>query len=140
MAIGLVLVACGASTGAQQQSAAVSGGCGPQYVATADAGSHIGQEVTVCGEVKDYYYSQSGKGKPALLMFDATVGRRQSAGMEKLPEVFSSVIFREDGKSFPPHFGSVYSGKMLCATGVVEMLDEKPVIVARSPDQIKVGC
>ncbi len=60
--------------------------------------------------------------------------------MEKLPDVFSVVIFRSAGKSFPPHFGNVYSGEMLCTTGVVELYDENPVIIASTPDQIKVGC
>jgi len=136
----LVLAGCGALTDVQQPAAADSAGCDAKYVPTAEAGNHIGQEVTVCGQVKDYYYSQSGVDKPTLLLFDAGVGRRQSAGMEKLPDVFSVVIFRSAGKSFPPHFGSVYSGEMLCTTGVVEMYDEKPVIIASTPDQIKVGC
>ncbi len=121
----LVLAGCGASTDVQQPAAADSAGCDAKYVLTAEAGNHIGQEVTVCGEVRDYYYSQSGADKPTLLLFDAGVGRRQS-GMEKLPDVFSVVIFRSAGKSFPPHFGNVYSGEMLCTTGIVELYDEKP--------------
>ena len=73
-------------------------------------------------------------------MFDQSVGRRQSGGMEKLPDVFSVVIFRKDGKNFPTHFGSFYSGKTICTTGIIEIHDAKPVIVATTPGQSEVDC
>ena len=138
----LVLVACGASGAsneAQQPTAAASGICDPQDVASTDAGNHVGKEVTVCGKVKDYFYIQDSRDKPTLLIFDAPVDRRRS-GMENLPEVFSVVIWRKDSKSFPTQFGSFYVGEMLCTTGVIEIYDDNPVIIASTPDQIKVGC
>ena len=75
----LVLVACGVATEAQQPTAAVSPTCAAQYVASTEAGNHIGQEVTVCGEVKDYYYIDRGPDKPTLLIFDQSVVRRGQA-------------------------------------------------------------
>ena len=60
--------------------------------------------------------------------------------MFKFSDPFSVVILRKDWKTFPPNFGPLYSGKMVCATGVVETYDDRPVIIASTPDQIKVGC
>ena len=138
-----VLVGCGASSQAQQPAASVSNDCDAQYVATVDAGAHLGQAVTVCGKVRDYFYAQFSPDKPTYLLFDAPVSRRKGlkwSGAGNIPDVFSVVIWRTDSKSFPTHFGAVYSGKMLCTTGIVETYDDKPVIVASTPDQIRVGC
>ena len=134
----VVLAACGASTDAQQPAAAA---CDARYVATTEAGNHIGQAVTVCGEVSDYYYVQTRPDKPTLLLFDQGVVRRGAgADRVKFPDAFSVVIWRSDSKNFPANFGSLYSGKIVCTTGVVEKYDDRPVIVASTPDQIKVGC
>ena len=138
MVLMVVLLGCSGSSHAPSSSVVVS--CSPEHIATVEARNHVGKQATVCGKVIDYYFVQASKDKPTLLMFDQSVGRRQSGGMEKLPDVFSVVIFRKDGKNFPTHFGSFYSGKTLCTTGMIEIYDEKPVIVATTPDQIKVDC
>ena len=139
----LVLVACGASGAsneAQQPTAAASGICDAPYVASTDAGNHVGKEVTVCGKVIDYFYIDRGPDKPTLLFFDTGVVRRANFGITDFPEAFSVLIWRRDSKNFSPNFGSIYSGKVVCTTGVIETYDGRPVIVARTPDQIKVGC
>ena len=137
----VVLVACRATTDAQQPAAVVPDPCDAQYVATTEAASHIGEEVTVCGEVIDYFSLENRPDKPTLLLFDTGVVRRGAgADIVKFPDAFSVVIWRRNNKNFPPNFGALYTGKTLCATGVVEIYDDRPVIVASKPDQIKVGC
>ena len=133
----VVAVACG---GAQQPTAAVSDTCDAQYVASTDAGNHIGQEVTVCGKVKDYLYIDRGPDKPTLLIFDLGVVRRGDFGIIDVPDSYAVVIWRRDNNNFPQNFGALYSGEMICTTGVVEIYNDRPVIVASTPDQIKVGC
>ena len=64
-----------------------------------DARTHIGKEVTVCGEIKDYYSIQTGPDKPTLLLFDTEVVRRGAgADMVKFSDAFSVVILRKDWK------------------------------------------
>ena len=63
-----MLIACGASSDAP--TIAVSSTCDAQYVTSSEAGNHLGQEVTVCGDVKDYYFHQTLPGKPTYLLFD----------------------------------------------------------------------
>ena len=139
----VVLVACGASTGAQQPSVSVSGNCDAQYVTSTDAVDHMGQEVTVCGEVKDYFYINTGPA-PTLLLVDegGYIGpwRAKQMGIPEHPNSFSVVIWKKNLTRFPANVGSFYSGKVICTTGVVETYRDKPVIVASTPDQIKVGC
>jgi len=141
--ITVMLIACGASSDAPQSTVASSTTCDAQYVPSLEAGNHIGQEVTVCGDVKDYYFHQTGPGKPTYLLFDEGVQRRGSgSGYSGVGpgDAFAVVILRKDSKNFPPNFGPFYSGKMACATGVVEKYNDKPAIIVSTQDQIKVGC
>jgi len=135
----VMLIACGASSDAP--TAAVASTCDAQYVPFLEAGNHIGQDVTICGDVKDYYRIQTGPDQPTILLFEQGV-RRRGAGsdMVKFSDSFSVVILRKDNKNFPANFGPIYSGKMVCATGVVEKYKDKPAIIASTQDQIKVGC
>ena len=134
-----MLIACGVSSDAQPPTSAASNTCDAQYVASSEAGNHVGQEVTVCGDVKDYYYRQNLPGKPTFLLFDSGVARRAGATTFSQTD-FAVIILQEDGKNFPPNFGPIYSGKLACATGVVEKYNDRPAIIASTQDQIKVGC
>ena len=152
----LAITACGAATetgGLAPQANAtteVSARCDPQYVSSAEAGQHLGEETTVCGLVKDYFFSNTGD-KPTLLLFDHTgSGRIQFAGT-KNPELsvpFAVFVLHKDKSNFPNNFGSFYSGKTICATGVIERLpqgfgrfrEDNPVIVARSSSRLDVDC
>ena len=70
----LLALACGASGSASDTATPeASARCGPEYVMAGDAGQHMGEEVTVCGYVQDYYYSDTGE-RPTLLLFDAVAG------------------------------------------------------------------
>lgn len=142
--IAVMLIACGVSSDPQQPpSPAVSKTCDAQHVTSLEAGNHIGQEITVCGEVTDYHYTNTGPA-PTRLLFDQTdffnafVAKRR--GIPKTTDAFSVIVWKRDVKSFPPNFGTFYSGKMICITGVVEMYQENPAIIASTSDQIKVGC
>ena len=53
---------------------------------------------------------------------------------------FSVVVWREFGKAFPANIGSFYVGQIVCATGVVELDEGSPVIIATTQDQLVDGC
>lgn len=152
----LVIIACGASTGASSNASnaatpEASTGCSPEYVSAADAGQHMGEEVTVCGFIQDYYHSDTGT-RPTLLLFDAVAPGGVFSGLSSLREdrliPFAVVIFRKDRNNFPASYTSFYSRNIVCATGVIERLnkglgrfnEDSPVIFAQSSNQLEVGC
>ena len=114
----LVLIACGGSSGATPE---VSTGCDPRYIPAAEAAQHIGEEATVCGLVKDYFFSTTGS-KPTFILFERSGAARVITGRgldsAELNITFTVLILGKDKSSFPANFGSFYTGKMICATGL----------------------
>ena len=148
----LLVLACGASGSASDTATPeASAGCGPEYVMAGDAGQHMGEEVTVCGYVQDYYYSDTGE-RPTLLLFDAVAPGGAFPGLSGLREErqipFAVLILRKDKGNFPGSFTSFYSGNIVCATGVIERLakglgrfnEDSPVIFAKSSSQLDIDC
>ena len=149
----LALIACGASSGASSGTSSeatqeAATGCDPRFVPAAEAGQHFGEEVTVCGLVKNYDFRDTGT-RPTFILFDQ-VGRppRGGVGGAELNISFTVLILGKDKSNFPANFGSFYTGKMICATGLIEKLpqgsgrfsEDNPAIVAQSSSQIDVGC
>ena len=154
----LPIIACAASSGpgeAASQLAATSeafAACAPQSIPPAEAIQHIGEEVTVCGLIKDYWYRPVGD-KQTLLLFDHVSNQNVKLGIFGSTEIavpvpFTVFVLGEDKNNFPPNFGAFYSGKTVCATGVIEKLpqgfgrfhEDNPVIVARFSSQLDVDC
>ncbi len=94
----------------------------------------------MCGKIVDYYYATGDSRKPTLLLFDKSAPREGQRRILKPENQFSVVVWREASKAFPSNFGGLYVGKTVCATGVVELYEESPVIIASTPDQIVEGC
>ena len=148
----LLALACGASDNAfDAATPEASTGCGPEYVMAGEAGQHMGEEVTVCGYVQDYYYSDTGE-RPTLLLFNAVAPGGAFLGISALREErqipFAVLILRKDKSNFPASFTSFYPGNIVCATGVIERLskglgrfsEDNPVIFAQSSSQLDVDC
>ncbi len=112
------------------------------YIPSFKAAEHMGEEGTVRGSVKDYQFISGGKGRPYILLFDkpGVVERGSSISDMETPESFKVVIWKDDRKNFPSNFAAGYTGKTVCATGVIEDYDGSPAIVARDPSQLEIDC
>ena len=94
----------------------------------------------MCGEIVDYYYATGDARKPTLLLFDQQAPREGQRRILKPEKQFSVVVWREFSKAFPANIGAFYVGKMVCATGTVEVYEGSPVIIATTPDQLVEDC
>ena len=148
----LLIISCSASSSeSSADTPEASTGCAPEYLSADEAGQHMGEEVTVCGFVQDYYYSDTGT-RPTLLLFDAVAPGGAFSGISSLRDErsipFAVLILRKDKNNFPASYTSFYSGNIVCATGVIERLnkglgrfdEDSPVIFAQSSSQLEVGC
>ena len=145
LVITTLVISCGTSRGAADSDSGsgsldASTSCDTQYVSAGDVGAHAGEEITVCGKIVDYYYATGDARKPTLLLFDQEAPREGQRRILKPDDQFSVVVYREVSKAFPPNIGAFYVGKIVCATGVVEIYDKNHVIVATTPDQLVEGC
>ena len=143
--IPVLIIACGTSGGAagsdaRSASADLSNPCGAQYLSSGEVKAHLGEKVTVCGKIVDYYYATGDARKPTLLLFDQEAPREGQRRILKPDKQFSVVVWGEDSKAFPANFGGFYVGKVVCASGVVEVYDGTPVIIATTQDQLVDGC
>jgi hypothetical protein len=101
----------------------------PPRITAAEAKTHSGETVTVCGKVVDTKvprYGLAGRGKPVTFDLDQP---------EPTP-VFFFVAFgsREGG---PKEAVAAYQGKSVCVTGKIETTDTTPFIMAADRSQIK---
>ena len=101
--------------------------CAQQKLEPEEAKSHVGEQATVCGSVRDVHYAEHTKGKPTLIYLD-----RSYPG-----EVFAILIAGRDR----PKLGDPerrYSAKRVCVTGMIATYNDVPAITARNPEAIKV--
>ena len=138
LASALMITACGSS--AKSEAASEIPAADVWYLPSAQAGDHVGEEVTVGGLVLDYLRITGKPGKPTLLLYDVAATSQEIDSILKTPESFSVLIWKEDKNNFPADFGRFYTGKMLCVTGKIEIFDDKPVIIAKDESQVQVGC
>jgi DNA/RNA endonuclease YhcR with UshA esterase domain len=98
------------------------------YIAAFDAAEHVGNTVTVCGNVASATYAVRSQGKPTFLNLDKAYPKH----------IFTAVIF--DGYRFKFAYApESLEGKDICVHGLVESYKGKPQIKVRSPDQIKIN-
>ncbi len=102
----------------------------PARVAPADAKNHVGESVTVCGNVVDTKtskYGIRGHGKPITFDLDQP---------EPNP-VFYFVTFATPPAD-PAEVVAAYQGKRVCVTGKIATTDSGPYIMAADRSQIKI--
>jgi hypothetical protein len=98
-------------------------------IASSEASSHVGEQVTVCGFVADARFVPSSRGKPTYLNFDRPFPDHSFAVV-----IFGKVRGRWDQ---PPE--DTYSGRRTCARGMIGEYRGKPQIIANTPSQIWLG-
>ncbi len=144
----LAFTGCGGSGGNVGQDTEAEGAASAAeteamgFIPSSNAAEHMGEEGTVRGSVKDYQFISGGKWRPYILLFDkpGVVERGSSISDMETPESFKVVIWKDDRKNFPSNFAAGYTGKTVCATGVIEDYDGSPAIVAHDPSQLKIDC
>ena len=88
----------------------------------------IGREMTVCGPVVRAYYARQSEGQPTTLNLGGTF----------LNQYFTVLIPGEDRGKFEKSPESLYAGKQICVTGLIESYRGRPEIVVKEPSQIEV--
>ncbi len=144
----LAFTGCGGSGGnVAQDSEVQAASAAPEteamgFIPSSKAEEHMGEEGTVRGNVKDYQFISGGKGRPYILLFDkpGVVERGSSISDMETPESFKVVIWKDDRKNFPSNFAAGYTGKTVCATGMIEDYAGSPAIVAHDPSQLEIDC
>jgi hypothetical protein len=102
----------------------------PPRITSAEAKSHSGETVTVCGKVVDNRVSRygiAGHGKPVTFNLDQP---------EPHP-AFSFVTFGSESGTNPEEAQAAYQGKSICVTGKITAA-AVPYIMAADRSQIKV--
>ena len=93
-----------------------------------EAGGHVGERATVCGEVVSAKYATKTSGTPTFLNLDRPYPH----------QVFTVVIWGSDRSKFgEPEV--VYRGKKICVTGLIDSYKGKPEITARTSSQIEIS-
>ena len=94
-----------------------------ETIAPAEAGKHVGQTVTIEGDVSNVHTTGSG------MTFIDMGGRYPD-------NPFTAVIFSDDAGKFPDV--DDFDGKTVDITGLVKLYKGKPEIILKSADQIKI--
>jgi len=102
----------------------------PPRITSAEAKTHAGETVTVCGKVVDNRvsrYGLAGHGKPVTFHLDQP---------EPHP-AFSFVTFGSESGANPGEAQAAYQGKTVCVTGKITAA-AVPYIMATDRSQIKI--
>lgn len=95
---------------------------------TQQAKNHIGENKTVCGNVKGTYYARNSNGAPTFINLDGSYPNQP----------FNIVIWEDYRSAFKSAPEAYYLSKILCVTGTIDEYKGVPNIEAKSPSQIKV--
>jgi hypothetical protein len=93
-----------------------------------DAAKFIGQQKTVCGTVASAHYAAIIKKQPTSFHLDKPYPN----------QVFTVLIWGSDRSKFEKPPETVYSGKEICVTGMIQSYQGRPEIIVKDPSQIKV--
>ena len=112
------------------------------YIPSSKAAEHMGEEVTVRGNITDYQYNSDERGKPYTLLFNNPGVAESGSPISDLEtsKAFKVVILKESRENFPPNFAAGYAGNMVCTTGMIMEYNGSPAIEAQNPSQLKIGC
>lgn len=94
-----------------------------------EAGTHIGKLAEVCGYVADVRQIDSIGGKPTFVNF----------GRSHPNQVFTVVIWQRNRVKWQHRPEDLYLNHEVCVTGLIEMHEGTPQIVAENPAQISVN-
>jgi hypothetical protein len=123
------LIAMMCMTGLSALALAQNAPATPPRITAADAKSHNGDTVTVCGKVVDTKtprYGIAGRGKPVSFDLDQP---------EPNPVFFFVAFGSQEGG--PKEAVAAYQGKRVCVTGKIDMADTVPFMMMADRTQIK---
>lgn len=92
-----------------------------------DAGKHIGDSVTVCGKVSGGRFLEAAKGTPTFL----------NLGQAFPNHTLTIVIWGDLRKQFEKAPEELFKDKEICVTGRIELFRERPQIVLRRKEDVK---
>jgi len=96
-----------------------------KIITAEQAKDHVGETVTVCGQVASVHYAYKTGGHPTFLNLDAPYPH----------QIFTVVIWGRDR----PKFGAPekrYRHKHICVKGSIRVFRGQPEIIAQNPKQI----
>jgi hypothetical protein len=96
-----------------------------QNLTAAEANTHVGETTSVCGKVTGVHYAASSRGKPTFINFDKPYPNQD----------FTVMIWDDDRASF----GNLekYTGRQVCAHGIITEYRGKPEMVLHSPESLQ---
>ena len=95
-------------------------------ITPAEAKRHIGENITVCGNVASTRFAESTSGQPTFLNMEKPYPN----------QIFTVIIWGKNRAKFGnPEVD--YNGKRICVTGKIEDYKGVPEIEAKTPGQIK---
>lgn len=94
-------------------------------VPATEAQTHVGETTTVCGKVTGVHYAGTSRGKPTFINFD-----------KPYPNQDFTVMIWDDERA---GFGNLekYTGRQVCAHGVITEYRGKPEMVLHNPDALQ---
>jgi len=99
----------------------------PACVSSAEAVSHVGEHITVCGVVSGVSYRPDVNGQPTFINFDRPFPNH----------TFTALVWGDRRSSFnPPPEVRFGEGTTVCVDGLVELYQGTPEIVVDNPSQI----
>jgi DNA/RNA endonuclease YhcR with UshA esterase domain len=99
-----------------------------QPISPEEARNHIGKVKTVCGTVASANYATRSKGQPTFLNLDKPYPH----------QVFTVLIWGSDRSKFEKPPETLYSGKEICVTGMIQSYRGRPEIIVKEPSQVKI--
>ena len=99
-----------------------------ETIAPENGAKFIGQQKTLCGTVASAHYATRSKGQPTFLNLNKPYPN----------QVFTVLIWGSDRGKFDKPPESLYSGKEICVTGMIQSYQGRPEIVVKEPAQITV--
>lgn len=97
-----------------------------ETISPEDAAKYIGQQKTVCGTVSNAQYATNSEGQPTFINLD-----------KPYPDlIFTVVIWGSDRNKFEKPPETLYFGKEICVTGMIQSSQGRPEIIVKEPSQI----
>ena len=101
--------------------------CAQASISVSEAKNHVGENVTVCGEVASAHYATRSRGNPTFINLDKPYPN----------QVFTVVIWGNDRAKFGDPEAR-YSGKHICINGLITLYKGAPETVVHDPSQVRV--
>lgn len=94
----------------------------------ADVSKHVGDSVTVCGNVANAIFLEDMENGPTFL----------NLGAAYPDQLLNVVIFKDQRSTYNPAPETQYANKNICVTGKIGLMNNLPQIVIYNKEQIKV--